>query len=911
MAKNDFSNELDYLRKYIQSPSRENAKTLLLYPIFQKIFKDSFVIQTDADLADGYVEGQIIIETKSNFKDWVEGFFQALHYEQKYGLSFHTIIVMAKEFIGIWRVNKLPINIKEIAYTTNRDIPPNKAGKINAKKINTAGKLSIISASELFVTPDDFVTNIYREGRSYIHLTHEIKDILVGINIGDEFKRSQINIGNFISAIEQMKRFFSKPIDAVHAFYTMVAFWDISSTLITNETGDISLLGFQQTKNSKKIEIHEKNYPEFKRFVETKYVKVNGGSGIRTDDYFARFDEVIAVIDPEYVRQHGIFFTDNNLSKFALWFAKEYLDENINEDYIVFDPAGGSGNLVSSWKGHLKHKIVSELQPDLLKTIEKRLEADPYHTNTGFTIIPKTSTGEGLNFLDTDAKDYLEKLYFELALNHQSIDKPFAFLLNPPYKNTDENVKMREQTESHYEIHPSITDITGEGTGGDRYAAFLGQILNISILQNFENKNLRPIVMIFTPTSWLIPRSNYTSFRQHWDRCFKYHSGFIITSNEWFKVDGKWPLAFTIWGYNEDPDNNNKIRLLDLTNLKKSDFTINWNEDEKELRKLVNQILRKKESVLMDNSRGSIKDSIGQKQYAFKRDPTKTELNSNKLFGGLPLKDKRRFNKKTYGIADSQYIGFMDDNTPVRVVNDSYNRTTTIPDRVWLQLRPTFIDINLTKIQSCPQDKYGYCAYDLPSAKITFTWFAITKALNGKYPLWVNQYDIWQPIISPEFERYWYSLCFAFALAENRCVVTKFEKDNPVMGAEEIFINNPLCPTLNNSFWNNILNKEIVTEPSAAIDLVNEVKILYNIWNSKYTKGQSITAYELQDEAYFKYFDYPPFLTAHSGLIQIRKYAEQGLALDLLDQFKVIAAHSKNVKQELYRLLVDEFKYFM
>jgi hypothetical protein len=57
------------------------------------------------------------------------------------------------------------------------------------------------------------------------------------------------------------------------------------------------------------------------------------------------------------VKQHGIFFTNNNLSKFALWFAKHQLEEDLNENYIVFDPAAGSGNLVSSWKGKLKHKL--------------------------------------------------------------------------------------------------------------------------------------------------------------------------------------------------------------------------------------------------------------------------------------------------------------------------------------------------------------------------------------------------------------------------------------------------------------------------------------------------------------------------------------------------------------------------
>ena len=66
----------------------------------------------------------------------------------------------------------------------------------------------------------------------------------------------------------------------------------------------------------------------------------------------------------------------------------------------------------------------------------------------------------------------------------------------------------------------------------------------------------------------------------------------------------------------------------------------------------------------------------------------------------------------------------------------------------------------------------------------------------------------------------------------------------------------------------------------------------------------------LHDEPYFRYFDYHDFLTPHSGLIQIRKYAELEGNDDLLQRFTVISELTKSVKEELYRLLVDEFKYF-
>lgn len=906
MAKQKYSDEEEDLRKYIQSPSSENAKTMYLHPIFKKIFKDKFKIETDANEADGYVEGQLIIETKTNFNDWTKGLFQALHYEQKHGLSFHSIFVLTKDFVGIWRVNKLPANIKEIAYTTNRDIAPSKAGEANAKRITAKDKLSIKESSELFVTPSDFIDNMYREGRSYTYLVSDIKDILISISEGDEYKRTQINLFNFIGIIEQMKRFFQKPIDAVHAFYTIVAFWDITSTIIINDDNKITLLGFQQTKNSRIIDIHQKNIPEFKKFVENKYIRINGGSGIRTDDYFSRFDEVLSTIDSEYVKQHGIFFTDNNLSKFALWFAKKNLDENINEDYIVFDPAGGSGNLVSSWKGHLRHKIISELEPDLLKTIERRLEADPYHINTGFTIIPKTSSGEGLNFLDTSAEVYLNKLYTELSRNNQLPDKPFVFLLNPPYKNIKENENKRDIV--NYKIHDSIINITGEQAITDRYLAFLAQIINISEIQS--KTGLNPIVMIFTPTSWLIPRPEVVQFKKMWDTHFNFKQGFIITSNEFFKLDGKWPLAFTMWNYDFNENRNNDIKILDLTDLNRANLNVNWIK-ETESNNILNKICEVHNTIILTNKKENIRSSYGLKLYDFIRTPTKTEKDSNDIIGGLPLKDTRRqSNSKTYGVPDSDKVGLLGDCTPVRIRTrgDLERFTYKCLHSIWFRIDTAFKDVNRSKCFNAPADNRSYCANDLESAKKAFTWFCITKSLNGKYPLWANQFDIWKPNIKSELEKYWYSLCYAYALSENRCVVTNFEKDNPVKGAPEIIIDNPLSPIHPNNFWHNVLETQIVD--GAGKDLVNSVKELYNLWNHSHTKGRTITAYELKEESYFKYFDYDPFLTPHSGLIQIKKYAEKIIDVPIIEQFKTINAHTKKVRNELYVLLVEEFKYF-
>lgn len=634
-----FTEEIKQLKKYLYSDSNEDAKRHLLFPFFQKLNRDKFKSESDACGADVYVEGQIIVEAKTDYSDWLEGFYQALHYQKKFGLVYSVIVVIAHKFVGIWSVNKLPEFAVIMAHTSDAQKAPNVIGKENARKTTQQSKKEIRDKAIYWLEPKDLAGDYFAgEAKSIDYEVFEILNILRNTGV----ERLQMNTRNFIEHIELLKKYFDHPIDAVHAFYTMVAYWDITSAVSYNESSEkVCLVGFKSQKFSDSIPVKMNHFKEFKKFVESRFIFTNEGSGLTVDYYFSRFDEVISRIDPEYVKQHGIFFTDINLSKFALWYAKKALNEELNEQYIFFDPAGGSGNLISSWRGRLKHKIISELQPDLLRIIERRMKVDPWHIETGFTIIPKTSDNEGLNFLDGDAETYLKRLEKELKLKNQAIDKPLAFLLNPPYKNTKENEQQRIDKDANYEIHKSIIDKTGIEATKERYLAFLGQILNISKLQNQINNEIEPIVMIFTPTSWLFPRPAFKEFRKIWDRFFSFQAGFIVTSNEFFKVDGKWPLSFSIWKFHEEKVENINFPILDnYTYLTKDNLNINWNLSEEILDCSLQGLLSKQDRINFGMKQTNIRDQYELKLYDFIRTPSKTERESGKIIGGLPIKDE-------------------------------------------------------------------------------------------------------------------------------------------------------------------------------------------------------------------------------------------------------------------------------
>ncbi|WP_395043935.1 hypothetical protein [Flavobacterium sp.] len=921
MAKKiTYDKELRDLQKYIESNENEDAKRHLLYPLFTKVFPNKFSIESGKNThgADGYVEGQLIVEAKTNFSQWLEGFYQALHYKKKYGLSYNSIMVVSHEFCAIWNVKNLPDYAVLMFNTADANVAPSDIGKLNASKTQKANALLIKDAARYWLDPKDLKGELFKDRKSLITETYAILKELNNL----DSEKIQVNRHNFIHAIERMKLYFETPIDAVHAFYSIIPFWDITSSVAENlDSETFQVIGYSGKKASENINVLAKHKKEFTKFIETQYIFTNEGSGLTVDYYFSRFDEVLAVIDPEYVKQHGIFFTDDNLSKFALWFAKNEVFETIHENYVVFDPAGGSGNLISSYKGKLKHKIISELQPDLLKIIEKRMKADPWHIETGFTIVPKTIANEGLNFLDRSGVDYYNELEKAvLQSTNKGIDKPLAFLLNPPYKNTDENVFAREKSDAEYEINADILALTGADAGKERYLAFLGQILNICKAQTIKLPDAKPLVMIFTPTSWLIPRPTYKQFRKTWDENFTYLNGFITTSNEFFKLKGKWPLAFTIWQYEPNEERQNKVKVLDLTEGKKIDLAFNWNDNDEELNPSVENYVNKFDFVNLDNSRGDIRDLlpkldrkdklVRQPRYNMYRNFSIDEKKL-KIVSGFPLNDQRHTSYNSpYGFTNGTFVGFMDDNTPVRLRQEPSERLSNDSDRVWFMLMSSFSSINLQQIHSGAANSRSYCAYDILSSQALFSWYSISKSIFSRNPLWTNQYEIWQPNIQDDLKIDWYALCYAFGLAENRCVVTKFEKDNPVIGAPEVYVDNPMSPNNQNSFYKTTLQKEIKKSKSVALELANEIELFYQFWNLNYTKGQTLESVGLHEEAYFKYFDYPDFVTKDSGLIQIKKYADINECSDLLEKITTIQEKTKKVKEEIYRMLIEDFKYF-
>lgn len=865
------------LLAYLSQPDEKaNEDRALNY--FRKIYGDAFTRQQEAEHADGYVPGSFVLELKGRRNDWLCGLFQALAYGNR-DLDFSQIIVAAKNFLAVWRVADLPEEIRDAVLAAAG--APSRIGISFAKKYKSRRdallKLAIWNGEEL-------TSPLFQQP---VLILERIKSFEKTIKEGEKV-RLHVTLKNFTSVLAEMKEFFdpSQPVKTVRAFYSMVYGWNDGSTVQLSDRVDhkATLAGEAIT------DLVPSKRGKFKEYVENRLIHLRPGENI--DDFFAQYDKALDAVDKRFRIKHGIFFTDLDLSKFAMWFVKRQFPD-LGRNYLVIDPACGSGNLVTNWRSplELRHKVVSEIEPELLFAVEKRMLGDQWHKGK-FTVVPRVSEGRGLNFLDCSADEYLEVLRIYLEEKGQKPVRPLAFLCNPPYRSSDDQTADAVG----YKIHESIARLTGRDAASELYCCFLAQMKRICEAARSNGFPEESLLMLFTKSAWLTRRAIFSGIRARMLEAFDDVAGILVNGAEFFDVKEKWPVAFTIWSYgkkDEDRVIERTIPLLDLTWVTKAQLaTVPW-ESPEEMEQSCQRILERSKQVQIGAERGSIRNWTGQKMLDFKRDRTKAEQNT-RIAGGLPLGDGRQGNKKVYGRADGSFIGFMDNLVPCRVKR-------SILDRPWFRLNPQFMDAKKNRCFSGPPTHFGFCATDLESAKKLFFWYSLARTfLQHPYPMWVDADNMWEPIIPDRLERLSFQFAFCIGYAENECVEATFPANNPIRGNPELTINNPMTPLGYGSFWNSTMLPYCSSQlPTPLKDLISSVDKLFGDWKRLFKNRSELPIskrpYSLGDRG----------LTLGAGILQIKDYASEANDATLLTDLSEIQRRLKIAKSAFFDVVTE------
>ncbi|MFP6132163.1 hypothetical protein ACLGAO_07810 [Helicobacter pylori] len=270
---------------------------------------------------------------------------------------------------------------------------------------------------------------------------------------------------------------------------------------------------------------------------------------------------------PSDVRERkGAFFTPKIWVEKSQEYLAKILGQDYQEDYIIWDCAGGTGNLLQGllnkanlYLSTLDHNDVAIVKDLAAKNHLKLLENHVFQ----------------FDFLNDDF--YSEKVPKSLQeiLKDQEKLKKLIIYINPPYAEAGNKSKMSGTGEHKAKV-------ARDNLICEKYKNELGKANNEVFAQFFMRiyKELNGVILASFSTLKNLQGSNFKKFREIFKA--KFLEGFMVPADTFDNVRGQFPIGFLVWdtssilpkenplnlGGNSKEEKQNSNLILDQDNLK-------------------------------------------------------------------------------------------------------------------------------------------------------------------------------------------------------------------------------------------------------------------------------------------------------------------------------------------------------
>ncbi|PDW45884.1 hypothetical protein [Helicobacter pylori] len=234
---------------------------------------------------------------------------------------------------------------------------------------------------------------------------------------------------------------------------------------------------------------------------------------------------------PSDVRERkGAFFTPKIWVEKSQEYLAKALGQDYQEDYIIWDCAGGTGNLLRGlWNkanlylSTLDHNDVAIVKDLAAKNHLKLLENHVFQ----------------FDFLNDNFKDKAPKSLQEI-LNDKEKRKKLIIYINPPYAEAGNKAKISGTGEHKAKVarnnktHETYKDCLGSGAN-ELFAQFFMRIY----------KELDGCIMASFSKLKYLNSSNFKKFREVFKA--KFLEGFMVPADSFDNVKGQFPIGFLVW----------------------------------------------------------------------------------------------------------------------------------------------------------------------------------------------------------------------------------------------------------------------------------------------------------------------------------------------------------------------------
>ncbi|TPI02597.1 hypothetical protein FIM41_06660 [Helicobacter pylori] len=233
---------------------------------------------------------------------------------------------------------------------------------------------------------------------------------------------------------------------------------------------------------------------------------------------------------PSDVRERkGAFFTPRIWVEKSQEYLAKALGQDYQEDYIIWDCAGGTGNLLNGLTNKA-NCFLSTLDSNDVAIVKELAAANKLKLLENHVF--------QFDFLNDDFESAPKSL--QEILNDKEKRKKLIIYINPPYAEAGNKAKMSGTGEHKAKVarnnktHETYKDLLGSGAN-ELFAQFFMHIymeLNGCIMASFS-------------TLKYLNSSNFKKFREVFKA--KFLEGFMVPADSFDNVKGQFPIGFLVW----------------------------------------------------------------------------------------------------------------------------------------------------------------------------------------------------------------------------------------------------------------------------------------------------------------------------------------------------------------------------
>ncbi|MGL2858874.1 hypothetical protein ACQKAM_06150, partial [Helicobacter pylori] len=235
---------------------------------------------------------------------------------------------------------------------------------------------------------------------------------------------------------------------------------------------------------------------------------------------------------PSDVRERkGAFFTPKIWVEKSQEYLAKALGQDYQEDYIIWDCAGGTGNLLNGLTNKA-NCFLSTLDSNDVAIVKELAAANKLNLLENHVF--------QFDFLNDEFKSDKAPKSLQEILNDKEKRKKLIIYINPPYAEAGNKAKMSGTGEHKAKVarnnktHETYKDFLGSGAN-ELFAQFFMRIY----------KELDGCIMASFSTLKYLNSSNFKKFREVFKA--KFLEGFMVPADSFDNVKGQFPIGFLVW----------------------------------------------------------------------------------------------------------------------------------------------------------------------------------------------------------------------------------------------------------------------------------------------------------------------------------------------------------------------------